>query len=59
MRLAPGITSSVAEPLTRRVPDAPKADEIALVLVMSCGPRVHARVGGLKAADIKGEDGLR
>ncbi|MFT4278953.1 MAG: amino acid synthesis family protein [Rhodopseudomonas sp.] len=41
------------------VPDAPKADEIALVLVMSCGPRVHARVGGLAAADIKGEDGLR
>ena len=41
------------------VPDAPKADEIALVLVMSCGPRIHARVGGLAAADIKGEDGLR
>ncbi|MFG1296103.1 MULTISPECIES: amino acid synthesis family protein [Xanthobacter] len=41
------------------VPDAPKADEIALVLVMSCGPRVHARVGGLAAANIKGEDGLR
>ncbi|WP_322516154.1 amino acid synthesis family protein [Rhodopseudomonas palustris] len=41
------------------VPDGPKADEIALVLVMSTGPRIHARVGGLKAADIKGEDGLR
>lgn len=41
------------------VTDAPKANEIALVLVMSCGPRVHARVGGLAAADIKGEDGLR
>lgn len=41
------------------VPDAPKADEMALVLVMTCGPRVHARVGGLAAADIKGEDGLR
>ncbi|MDQ0506068.1 amino acid synthesis family protein [Xanthobacter agilis] len=41
------------------VPDGPKADEIVLVLVMTSGPRVHARVGGLAAADIKGEDGLR
>ncbi|MQX36784.1 amino acid synthesis family protein [Roseospira navarrensis] len=41
------------------IPDAPRADEMALVLVMTTGPRVHARVGGLAAADIKGEDGLR
>ena len=41
------------------VSDAPKADEIALVLVMTCGPRIHARVGGLAAEAIKGEDGLR
>jgi hypothetical protein len=41
------------------VPDAPRADEIALALVMSTGARVHARVGGLKAAEIKGGDGLR
>ena len=39
--------------------DAPRADEILLALVMTTGPRVHARVGGLKAAEIKGEDGLR
>lgn len=39
--------------------DAPKAHEIALVLVMSTGPRIHDRAGGLAAADIKGEDGLR
>jgi hypothetical protein len=39
--------------------DAPKADEILLALVMTTGPRVHARVGGLKASEIKGEDGLR
>jgi len=26
---------------------------------MTTGPRVHARVGGLKASEIKGEDGLR
>lgn len=41
------------------VPDGPKANEIALVLVMTCGARVHARVGGLAADKIKGEDGLR
>jgi Amino acid synthesis len=39
--------------------DAPRADEIVLALVMTAGPRVHARVGGLKASEIKGEDGLR
>jgi hypothetical protein len=41
------------------VPDAPRADEIALALVMTTGPRIHARVGGLKAREIKGQDGLR
>ena len=41
------------------VTDGPRADEIALALVMTTGPRVHERVGGLKAAEIKGEDGLR
>jgi Amino acid synthesis len=41
------------------VTDAPRSDEIVLALVMSSGPRIHARVGGLKASAIKGEDGLR
>lgn len=39
--------------------DAPKSNEIALVLVMSTGPRIHNRAGGLAAKDIKGKDGLR
>lgn len=39
--------------------DAPRAAEILLALVMTTGPRIHARVGGLKASEIKGEDGLR
>ncbi len=39
--------------------DGPKANEILLALVMTTGGRVHDRVGGLRAADIKGEDGLR
>ena len=41
------------------VPDAPRADEIVLALVMTTGPRVHARAGGLEAKDITGKDGLR
>ena len=39
--------------------DAPRADEMLLVLVMTTGPRVHARAGGLTVKEIKGEDGLR
>jgi hypothetical protein len=41
------------------VNDAPRGDELLLALVMTTGARVHARVGGLKASEIKGEDGLR
>ena len=41
------------------ITDAPRADEILLALVMTTGPRIHARSGGLKASEIKGEDGLR
>ncbi|MEE4236173.1 MAG: amino acid synthesis family protein [Anderseniella sp.] len=39
--------------------DAPRKDELAVILVMTTGPRVHNRAGGLAAKDIKGEDGLR
>ena len=41
------------------VTDAPRGHEMVVALVMTTGPRVHARAGGLKAEDIKGEDGLR
>ena len=39
--------------------DAPRAGEMALVLVMTNGARVHSRSGGLEAWDIEGKDGLR
>jgi hypothetical protein len=42
-----------------RVPGAPASDEIVLILAMSTGPRVHARVGGLAAKDIAKWDGQR
>ena len=41
------------------VEDAPRANEMVVVLVMTTGARVHNRAGGLPASDIKGEDGLR
>jgi hypothetical protein len=41
------------------ITDAPKANEMVVALVMTTGPRVHARSGGLAASEIKGEDGLR
>lgn len=39
--------------------DGPRPDEILFILAMACGPRVHNRMGGLEAKDIKAWDGLR
>ncbi len=41
------------------VPDAPRADELVFALVMTTGPRIHARMGGLTVDQITGKDGLR
>jgi hypothetical protein len=41
------------------IADAPRADEMLLVLAMTTGARVHDRAGGLKASEIRGLDGLR
>lgn len=40
-------------------PDGPRPDEILFVLVMTRGPRIHNRMGGLAVDDIKAWDGLR
>jgi hypothetical protein len=42
-----------------RVPGAPAADELAFILAMSTGPRVHARLGGLRVEQIDRWDGQR
>jgi hypothetical protein len=42
-----------------RVPGAPAADEVAYILVMSCGPRIHERLGGLRVEDIERWDGQK
>ncbi len=41
------------------ISDAPKADEMLVILVMTTGARVHNRAGGLAAKDVEGKDGLR
>ncbi len=42
-----------------RIGDAPRANEILVAVVVTDSGRPLARVGGLKASEIKGEDGLR
>ncbi|GAB7533359.1 amino acid synthesis family protein [Pseudomonas sp. 3A(2025)] len=39
--------------------DGPRRGEIAFALAMATGGRIQARLGGLAADDVKGEDGLR
>jgi hypothetical protein len=41
------------------ISDGPRPDEILFCLAMTIGPRVHNRMGGLEAKDIKAWDGLR
>ena len=42
-----------------RIVDAPRADEIVVAVAVTNGGRPHARVGGLKKEEVRGEDGLR
>jgi hypothetical protein len=42
-----------------RLPDAPRADEILVALVVTDAGRPHARIGGLTVAEAKKQDGLR
>jgi hypothetical protein len=39
--------------------DAPAPREIVVIFAVATRGRLHARLGGLKAGDIKGQDGLR
>ena len=45
--------------MTLMLPDAPQADEVALIIVIANRGRIDARVGGLKATEISKRDGLR
>jgi hypothetical protein len=41
-----------------RIVDAPAPDEIVVAIAVTNGGRPHARVGGLRLEDVRGEDGL-
>jgi hypothetical protein len=41
------------------VPDAPRADEIVVAVVVTDSGRPHPRIGGLTVDQIEGKDGLR
>jgi hypothetical protein len=45
--------------MTVRVSDAPRPDEIVVVIVVTDSGRPHPRIGGLKKEEAKKEDGLR
>jgi hypothetical protein len=42
-----------------RVPDAPRSDEIVVIVVVTDAGRLLPRIGGLTKEAVKGEDGLR
>ena len=42
-----------------RVPDAPHANELMLIVVVTDSGRPAPRIGGLRKEEIRGEDGLR
>jgi hypothetical protein len=42
-----------------RVPDAPRANEIVVAIVITDSGRPAPRIGGLTVAEVKGTDGLR
>ncbi|MDX3192748.1 amino acid synthesis family protein [Streptomyces sp. MN03-5084-2B] len=39
--------------------DAPRPDEVVIAFAFASRGRLHARLGGLSAAEVRGEDGLR
>lgn len=42
-----------------RIPDAPRADELILIVAVTDSGRPFPRIGGLTVAEVKGEDGLK
>lgn len=47
------------ETFTVGLADAPAPDEIVILFAVATRGRLHARLGGLKASDVEGVDGLR
>ncbi len=51
--------AAISTAMEARIGDAPRADEIVVAVVVTDSGRPLARVGGLQAHEIKGQDGLR
>jgi hypothetical protein len=49
---------SVYDGITVTLPDAPGADQMAVIVALTNRGRLRARVGGLRLEDVKGVDGL-
>jgi hypothetical protein len=45
--------------VTATFTDAPRSDEVVVIWAFATRGRLHARLGGLKATDVAGEDGLK
>ena len=45
--------------LTVTFPDGPNPDEVLILMAVATRGRLHARLGGLQASEVKGMDGLR
>lgn len=45
--------------MTISIPDGPQADEIAVIICLANRGRINDRVGGLRAEEIEGRDGLK
>ncbi|KIZ47801.1 MULTISPECIES: amino acid synthesis family protein [Rhodopseudomonas] len=44
--------------ITAQFPDGPSSDEVIVAFAVASRGRLHARLGGLRAEEIRGEDGL-
>ena len=44
--------------ITIRIPDAPHTDEVVVAVAFTTGGRPYARIGGVSAEEIKGQNGL-
>ena len=44
--------------ITVSFPDAPAPDEVVVIFAVASRGRINARLGGLRAEDVKGQDGL-
>ncbi|MFI0370581.1 amino acid synthesis family protein [Actinomadura sp. 1N219] len=45
--------------ITAMFPDCPSPDEVVVIFAFATRGRLHARLGGLRASEIEGVDGLR